>query len=59
MRLSLILCAGLFVAACGADGEPITPSANTNVTLNQNGVRLGTNLRLGKGPFSVNLGVGL
>jgi len=59
MRLPLILCAGLLLVGCGADGEPIQPSANTNVTLNQNGVRVGTNVRLGKGPFALNLGIGL
>lgn len=47
------------MAACGADGEPIKPSVNSNVTLNQNGVRVGSNVSVGKGPFRVNLGLGL
>ena len=59
MRLPLMLGAVLLLAACGADGEPVQPTATANVTLNQNGIGLGTNLRLGKGPFSVNLGARL
>jgi hypothetical protein len=49
----------LALAACGADGEPITPTVNSNVTLGANGVNVGTNVRVGKGPFNLNLGLGL
>ena len=59
MRVVLILSVGLLVGACGADGEPIQPTAKTNVSVTPNGVRLGTNVRLGKGPFSINLGTAL
>lgn len=59
MRRVLILLSALAVAACGADGEPITPTANSSVTLSNNGVRIGTNVGLGKGPFKLNLGLGL
>ena len=59
MRLPLIISAALLLAGCGADGEPAQPSAHANVTLNQNGVNVGTTLALRQGPFSVNLGVGL
>ena len=59
MRVVLILSVGLLVGACGADGEPIQPTANTNISLSSKGVGVGTNVRLGKGPFAVNLGLGL
>ena len=59
MRMILALMAGLALGACGADGEPIQPTANANVNVSTNGVSVGTNLRVGHGPFAVNLGVGL
>ena len=59
MRMALIAGIALVLAGCGADGEPVQPAANANVTLSSSGVHVGTNLRLNKGPFSVNLGLGL
>ncbi len=59
MKLPLVLSAVLLIAACGADGEPVRPTATTNINVNPNGVNVGTNVRVGKGPFAVNLGLGL
>ena len=58
IRILTLLCMPT-LAACGAEGEPITPTANSSVTLSNNGVRLGTNLGLRKGPFNVSFGLGL
>lgn len=54
----LIVLAALILGACGADGEPVRPSGNVNVSLgSSSGVGLGANLGLQKGPISVGLGV--
>lgn len=59
MRVIAIVLAGLALTGCGADGEPIQPTANTNVNISTSGVSVGTNVRVGRGPFAVNLGLGL
>ncbi|MFK7874301.1 MAG: hypothetical protein AB8B71_00765 [Paracoccaceae bacterium] len=54
-----ILCAcGLVLglAACGVDGEPITPTANVNVGVGSSGVNAGVNLGLKQGKWALNLG---
>jgi len=59
MRTITAIILTLTLAACGADGEPIKPTAKTNVNLSSNGIGVGTNLGLRKGPFAVNVGLGL
>ena len=59
MRLSLIVVSGLMLAACGVDGEPVQPTAQTSLNITQSGVSMGTHVRAGRGPFSINLGLGL
>ncbi|MGC1496910.1 MAG: hypothetical protein WA790_13950 [Sulfitobacter sp.] len=59
MKLVVIVCASLAVAACGADGEPIYPTVNNDVTLSNSGISANTNLALRQGPLTVSLGVGL
>ena len=59
MKVIVILIAGLVLAGCGADGEPIQPTAKTNLRVTPNGVSVGTNVRVGRGPFGVNVGLGL
>ena len=46
------------LAGCGADGEPVKPTAQSSVTLSNNGVSVATNLRLNRGPFTLGLGLG-
>lgn len=53
----LIVSAALMLAACGVDGEPVQPTGGVNVTLNSNGVGLGANLGLSKGPLTIGLGL--
>lgn len=52
---------GIFVvlAACGAGGEPLRPTASTNLSIGTNGVSAGTNLGLSNGTFSVGIGQNL
>lgn len=59
MRVVFAVLLACGVAACGADGEPVQPSVNTGVSLNQDGVSVGTNIGLSKGPFNLSLGLGL
>jgi len=48
----------LSLAACGADGEPVRPTASSNITMSSSGVSVGTAVGLRRGPFSVSLGAG-
>ena len=43
----------LALAACGADGEPVRPEYNGNVTLSSSGVHAGGGVSVRKGPFSI------
>ena len=49
----------LLLAACGADGEPVTPTRDATVTISNNGVSAHTSVGLRQGPLSVTLGLGL
>ena len=41
------------LAACGADGPPITPSVNTTVSIGSEGVRTSTGVTVSQGPVTV------
>ncbi|NUH65001.1 hypothetical protein HTT03_06770 [Sulfitobacter sp. S0837] len=58
MKRSLAILSLLTLAACGADGEPVRPTASTSVTMSSSGVAVGTTLGVARGPFSVALGIG-
>ncbi|WP_300584403.1 hypothetical protein [Marivita sp.] len=50
----ITLIAGLtLLAACGADGPPITPSINTTVSVGSEGVRTSTGVSVRSGPVTV------
>ncbi|MCV6586918.1 MAG: hypothetical protein OIF47_15410 [Marinibacterium sp.] len=53
---SLALCLALGLAACGADGEPIRPSAALSVSGGSSGVRVGGGVAAQAGPFSIFVG---
>ncbi len=57
MRLALWLAGAALLGGCGADGEPIPPSAS--VTLNNSGVSVGTSVGYRHGPVALSLGLGL
>ena len=58
MKYTLIGALALFLAACGVDGEPVYPTANTEVSLSNSGVSVGTNLAVSQGPLTLSLGLG-
>lgn len=55
--LALMLVATL--AACGADGEPVTPTAQTTITGSSSGVQVAQRVGVRRGPLSVTLGLGV
>ena len=55
-RIALAALMGLALVGCGADGEPITPTANANVSVGTSGITTGVNLGLKKGKWNLNLG---
>jgi len=57
MKRVVVLIALLGVAACGADGEPVQPSANLNIGIGPGGVHTGASVGVTKGPISVGLGI--
>ncbi len=56
---ALVLTALAMLAGCGADGEPIRPTAQANVGVGSNGVTGSVGTTLTRGSVSVGLGVGL
>ena len=57
MIRAFCLLALLAVAACGADGEPVQPSANLSIGVGSGGVHAGGTIGVTKGPLSVGVGV--
>ena len=55
-RTSLLIAATIFLAACGADGEPVQPTLNANVGVSGSGAHVGGAVGLHKGPVSLHLG---
>lgn len=53
----LIVIAALALGACGVDGEPVQPSGGVNVSISGEGVGLGANVGLQRGPLQVGLGL--
>ncbi len=49
---------GLVVlAACGADGEPITPSLNAGLSVGSSGVNTNVSVGAKSGPVAINIGL--
>ena len=47
----------VLLASCGADGEPVEPSANVGVSVGTSGVNAGASVGVRKGPVSINVSV--
>lgn len=50
----LLIC--LALAGCGADGEPVRPSANLDVGVSSSGVHTGASVGLRKGSWNLSWG---
>lgn len=44
------------LTGCGANGDPLRPTASSNLSIGTNGVSAGTNLGLSNGTFSLGIG---
>jgi len=53
MKLTLIIMTTLVLSGCGADGPPVRPSANANVTVSPNGVRVVPSVGVNMGNVSL------
>jgi hypothetical protein len=47
------------LTGCGIDGEPERPTVHGTVTMSDSGLSAGAGVRLGHGPFTLGLGLGL
>jgi hypothetical protein len=58
LGLKAIVLTGILVvlAGCGANGDPLRPTASSNLSIGTNGVSAGTNLAVTNGFFSVGIG---
>ena len=45
------------LAACGADGEPLQPTANLGISIGSNGITPNASVGATSGPFSVAVGL--
>ncbi len=55
IRILIALGLALALGACGADGEPVQPTANLGIGVSSSGVSAGANVGLRKGPVSINV----
>lgn len=52
---ALGLCA--LMAACGADGEPVKPTANLDLGVSSSGVSAGASVGMRQGPVAINVSI--
>ena len=57
MKAVLAMIALATLAACGADGEPVRPSANAGVTVTSSGVYPSVSVGTRVGPVNVSIGL--
>lgn len=57
VRVVLLIAAGFALAACGADGEPIQPTASLGVGIGSSGTHVGGGVGFRRGGLGVYLGV--
>ncbi len=56
MTRVLALLSIVALASCGADGDPVRPTAGANVTVTEDGVSTSGTVGVVRGPLTVSLG---
>ena len=57
IRLSIAMALLGWLAACGADGEPVQPTANLGIGISSSGVSAGGTVGVRQGPVAINVNV--
>lgn len=57
MKRIVLLLTVAALAACGADGAPLTPNANLGLSIGSNGVSTGASVGASNGTVSVGVGI--
>ncbi|RBW52251.1 argininosuccinate lyase [Ruegeria sp. A3M17] len=57
LRVVLLIAAGVVLAGCGADGEPIQPTMSANIGVGSSGTYGGVGVGLRRGGVGVFLGL--
>lgn len=57
MRLMVLVFAILGLVACGADGDPIRPTANAGVSISSGGIYPSASIGVRSGPLWLRLGL--
>lgn len=57
LRIAAIVAAGFALAGCGADGEPVQPTASVGVGVGSSGTHVGGGIGFRRGGFGLYLGV--
>ncbi|WP_282120098.1 argininosuccinate lyase [Ruegeria atlantica] len=57
LRVVLLISAGVVLAGCGADGEPIQPTMSANIGVGSSGTYGGVGVGLRRGGLGVFLGL--
>lgn len=55
-RTAFALLTCLLIAGCGADGEPVQPTANLGVGVSSSGVHAGASVGMRRGPWNISWG---
>jgi len=56
MIRTALICSVLALAACGADGPPIVPTANLGIKIGPNGISPSVSAGASAGPVTVSVG---
>ncbi|MES0826243.1 argininosuccinate lyase [Ruegeria sp. SCP11] len=57
LRIAVIVATGFALAGCGADGEPVQPTASLGVGVGSSGTHVGGGVGLRRGGLGIYLGV--